>query len=414
MQTVHGSVRHRADAAASTTEPRKATMMKPRHHSLFLAAAICAFAPAALADQAAAAAAGVDLDVEYCESTGEQYIDTGVLGNPGLRVEAEIMWTDPNPPDDQHIIGSYDKIGDTAWRCYPISSSSECQAKFCFGTYTYNWYGYTVGKKYRVESVLGATAQSLTVDSLDGTTPYVCSSSDSYSAIASGKTLYLFAVGHGTAEGGVKYKTMARVYWMKIWQNDVLVRDYRPAHQGDVYGLWEDVTGTFCGSATGTPFKTPVSPRTAAGEPDYFAQWIQSNGSTYIDTGVIGRPETKIEATFQWKAIEDRRLFSVKTGGSVFHVASGESGQMWFRSGGSTVTMEGAAFEADTDYTIVSDVHTSSQTYTVTGPFGTVTTNDNQTAVNTSPNTFFIFAQNANGGESEIDVTASRVRLYSM
>ncbi|MBR2839657.1 MAG: hypothetical protein IKE55_12795 [Kiritimatiellae bacterium] len=54
-----------------------------------------------LADQAAATAAGVDLDVAYCESTGAQYIDTGILGNPGIKVEAEIMWTDEAPSEDE-------------------------------------------------------------------------------------------------------------------------------------------------------------------------------------------------------------------------------------------------------------------------------------------------------------------------
>ena len=401
--------------------------MKTRRYSHALAAAVSyaaatAFlAPSAFADQAAAEAAGVDLNVEYCESTGEQYIDTGILGNPGLRVEAEIMWTENiTPNDDRHIIASFDKInnGATSWRCYPISIATNLCSQFCFGEYVYHgWFQYIAGKKYRVESEFGASAQSLTIDSLDGSPVYSNSLALGYPAVSSGQTLYLFAVGHGTK--GVACKTMARIYWLKIYQNGTLVRDYRPACQGDVYGLWEDVNGTFCGSATATPFKTPATPpRTATGEPDFFAQWIQSNGSTYIDTGIIGRPETKIEATFQWKAIGDRRLISVKTGtgvsASVFHIACGESGQMWFRSGSSTVTIDGAAFAADTDYTVVSDVHASSQTYTVTGPFGTITTNDSQTAVNTAPNSFYIFAQNANGGDSEVGDTASRVRLYSM
>ena len=388
-------------------------MMKPRHHSLFLAAAFCAFAPAALADQAAAAAAGVDLDVEYCESTGEQYIDTGVLGNPGLRVEAEFMWTDTNPADDQHILGSFDKPNNVARRCYPISMYPSRMAVFSFdSSFSYSsWFQYTIGKRYRIVSDFGASAQSLTIDNLDDTPVSSHSSADSYSAVNSGKTLYLFALGHGTADGGVKCMTKARVYWLKIFQNDTLVRDYRPARQGDVYGLWEDVNGTFCGSATGTPFKTPVSPRTAAGEPDYFAQWIESNGSTYIDTGVIGRPETKIEATFQWKRIADNRLVSVSKNANYLHVASGPNGEMWFRAGGTTLTMADVAFVADTDFTVAYDIHASSQTYSVTGPFGTVTTNDTQTAVNTTPETFFVFAQNLNG---ETHGANSKVRLYGM
>ena len=388
-------------------------MMKPRHHSLFLAAAFCAFAPAALADQAAAAAAGVDLDVEYCESTGEQYIDTGVLGNPGLRVEAEFMWTDTNPADDQHILGSFDKPNNVARRCYPISMYPSRMAVFSFdSSFSYSsWFQYTIGKRYRIVSDFGASAQSLTIDNLDDTPVSSHSSADSYSAVNSGKTLYLFALGHGTADGGVKCMTKARVYWLKIFQNDTLVRDYRPARQGDVYGLWEDVNGTFCGSATGTPFKTPVSPRTAAGEPDYFAQWIESNGSTYIDTGVIGRPETKIEATFQWKRIADNRLVSVSKNANYLHVASGPNGEMWFRAGGTTLTMADVAFVADTDFTVAYDIHASSQTYSVTGPFGTVTTNDTQTAANTTPETFFVFAQNLNG---ETHGANSKVRLYGM
>ena len=367
------------------------------------------------ADQAAATAAGVNLDVAYCESTGAQYIDTGVLGNPGLRVEAEIMWTGTNlsASDDQHILGSFDKInnGSTSWRCYPISMRYDSKSMFCFGESQFYPVTYSINQKYRIESDLGVSKQSLKVISMDGTT----SSGNyavNYQSVVSGKTLYLFALGHGTAEGGVKCMTKARVYWMKIYLNDTLVRDYRPARQGNVYGLWEDVNGVFCGSATETPFKATV-PRIADGKPDYYAQWIQSNGSsTYIDTEVVAKPETKIEATFQWKAIQDRRLIGVsKENTTYFHIASGSSGEMWFRSGSSTVTMNDAAFAVDTDYTVVADVHASSQTYSVTGPFGTITTNDSQTAVSTTPNSLFIFAQNVNGGSAG---AYSKVRLYSM
>lgn len=383
---------------------------------LLIIGAAVALANNCFADQAAATAAGVDLDVAYCESTGEQYIDTGILGNPGLRVEAEIMWLENvTPKDDCHIIASFDKIydGTTSWRCYPISITSDLCSQFCFAGYVYHeTFQYIAGKKYRVESEFGAEAQSLTIDSLDGSPVYLNSWANKYPAISSGQTMFLFAVGHGTK--GVACKTRARIYWMKIYQNGTLVRDYRPARQGDVYGLWEDVNGVFCGSATATPFKAPALPRTIAGKPDYYAQWIQSNGSTYIDTDIIGRAETKIEATLQWKAIGDRRLISVQTGQTYFHIACGESGQMWFRSGSSTVTMPGVTFAVDTDYTVVSDVHASSQTYTATGPFGTVTTNDSQTVINSAPNTLFIFAQNANGSDSAVNNTGSRVRLYSM
>ena len=384
---------------------------------LLMTAALCAAAPSAFADEAAAAAAGVDLDVAYCESTGKQYIDTGILGNPGLRVEAEVMWTETNlvSSADQHVLGSFDKVdnGATSWRCYPISMSGSRYPFFHYGDKQNNLtsWQYNIGQRYRVTSDMGASSQRFTADGMDGTAPYSYSTSKSYTAVSSGKTLYLFALGHGARDDGVNCMTKARVYWLKIYQDDNLVRDYRPARQGNVYGLWENVNDEFCASATATPFVDNV-PRSAHGEPDYFVQWIQSDGtaSTYIDTGLYGRPETKIEAHFQWKAIQDRRLICASKSGNFFHIASGPNGEMWFRSGGSTVTIEGAAYSANTDYTVVSDVHASSQTYSVTGPFGTITTNDTQTAVNTKPHAMFLFAENYGSGAGSFP----KVRLYSM
>ena len=197
-------------------------------------AAIVAMAPCAFANDAAAAAAGVDLDFAYCESTGEQYIDTGILGNPGLRVEAEVMWTEINlvSSADQHILGSFDKVnGNTSWRCYPISMSGERYPFFHYGERINNLtaWKYSIGQRYRVTSDLGASSQSFTADGMDGTMPFSVTKNVTYPALSSGKTLYLFALGHGAREDGVNCMTKARVYWLKIYQNGDLVRDYRPA-----------------------------------------------------------------------------------------------------------------------------------------------------------------------------------------
>ena len=209
-------------------------------------------AAAGLVGPPAGVPANPKYELEYLGSEGNSYIDTGILGNPGLRVEAEIMWTDNAPADDQHIIGSFDKInnGATSWRCYPISMFSSLNATFYFGeVINNNWFKYTIGKKYRVVSDFGASTQSLTVDSLDGSPAFSRSSSSSYSAIADGKTLHLFALGHATK--GVSCQTKARVYSMKIFQNGSLVRHYVPviADNGGPY-LYDKVTRTFNQGAT--------------------------------------------------------------------------------------------------------------------------------------------------------------------
>ena len=162
---------------------------------LLFAVVLCTAAPCVLADEAVAAAAGVDLDIAYCESTGEQYIDTGILGNPGLRVEAEIMWTETNLVSgaDQHILGSFDKInnGSTSWRCYPISMSGSRYPFFHYGDKLNNLtaWKYGMSQRYRVTSDLGASSQSFTADGMDGTAPYTFTSHQSYTSVGSGKTL---------------------------------------------------------------------------------------------------------------------------------------------------------------------------------------------------------------------------------
>lgn len=386
---------------------------------LALAVAVMAFAPS-FADEAAAVAAGVDLDIAYCESTGEQYIDTGILGNPGIRVEAEIMWTDSNPTNDQHVIGSYDTGGGTPKRCYPVSSTLSLGSLNSFGTYTLGpWYTYKKGIKYRVVSDFGASVQTFQVYDMEDTE--LCSHTENrnYASIASGQTLYLFALGHNGRANGVASWTKARIYWLKIYQNNVLVRDYRPAFRpnlagsGYEYGLWEDVNNEFCGSATATPFKSSL-PRMKAGPPDYFAQWVDSNGYQFLDTGAIGRQGTKIEAKFQWKSIgANKRLVGTVATGGQFSISCGEGGAMQFYPGGTQTptTLEGGVYAANTDYTVVAEVNADSQTYSVTGPDGTLSTNVAQVLTATDYRGVYVFARSTDVGSVE---GPSAVRLYSL
>lgn len=386
---------------------------------LLMAAALCAAAPCALADKAAAAAAGVDLDVAYCESTGQQYIDTGILGNPGLRVEAEFMWTDSNPTNDQHVIGSYESQGPR--RCYPISVVQSFSSMFNFGSHTHGgWYTYLKGMKYRVVSSFGASSQSFNVYDRDGNELCSKTVSDNYNSVASGQTLYLFALGHNGRANGVAAWTKARIYWLKMYQNNVLVRDYRPACRpnpsgsGYEYGLWEDVNNTFCGSATETPFVSSI-PRIMDGKPEYRAQWVDSIGSTqFLDTEVVGRPGTKIEARFQWKSIAaNKRLIGTVASGGQLSISCGEGGAMQFYPEGTQTptTLEGGTYVANVDYTVVAEINANSQMYSVTGPSGTLSTNVAQVAASEGNRTLYVFARSTDVGNTE---GASTVRLYSL
>ena len=355
---------------------------------------------------------GVDLDVPFCESSSAQHIDTGIPGNPGVRAEATFAFT---------ALGGSDKALLASWK----SGSERCVMIAKDGTGAGAHLTAGIDKFYNCEK--GGASVSLALNQIYTVTADFQSSTQTIvidggaydndtvlnrsGAMANTDfNLHLFTLGIDNQQYIDSYRSSARLYSMKIWQDGTLVRDYVPARRQLVHGLYDKVSRTFVTSATSTPF-VPVG-RTAAGRPDHFAQWVQSNGSTYVDTGVSGLPGTKVEASFQWKEIKDCRLIGSWNGNS-FIAGSGAEGQYSFNGLSGWVTLEGGAYAADTDYSLVLDVGASAQTFSVTGPSGTVVSNRVATAASggTGNKTLFLFAQNQNGTGAQAH---GKVRLYSM
>ena len=42
--------------------------------------------------------------------------------------------------------------------------------------------------------------------------------------------------------------------------------------------------------------------------PDKFVRYVESTGSQYVDTGVVGRWNTKVEAQVEWLELGDRTI----------------------------------------------------------------------------------------------------------
>jgi hypothetical protein len=65
-----------------------------------------------------------------------------------------------------------------------------------------------------------------------------------------GYTMYIFALNQANE---MKWPTQGRLYYLKIWDNDILVRDYIPCtNKEGIYGLWDRVNKTFS-TSVGTP-----------------------------------------------------------------------------------------------------------------------------------------------------------------
>lgn len=169
------------------------------------------------------------VDLEYIESTGIQYIDTGIIGKSGLEIEIDFEFTE---------IGTAAQIpvGSTAGsseRIYPLSSKN------------YLGYGDAVklpmtvaaNERYDFYCKLYAGEQTVTVN---GTTVYTGVDPATYD---SGCNVLLFAANNA---GSVGYHSKVRVKKCKIREGGVLVRDYVPCRQpSGVVCMYDRVSGEY-------------------------------------------------------------------------------------------------------------------------------------------------------------------------
>lgn len=142
-------------------------------------------------------------ELEYIQSTGTQYIDTGFTPTNNTKLELKI--SDVSSANTQGLLGAY-----TTW------------TDNCYLLYTYSGINWTFGgKKTVTTNFIGPHEITLYRGSviLNGTTVH-----SSTSAISDqiNTTLHLFC--HGTKNQFASYK----LYYLKIYESNTLVRDFIP------------------------------------------------------------------------------------------------------------------------------------------------------------------------------------------
>jgi hypothetical protein len=187
-------------------------------------------------------AAAPESYLEYVATDGSAYIDTGVIGKAGTKVEAGMMWGSIS--GDIAFVGARNN---TDGRYLPIHVYDN---KWWFGyknqkggkgTPAANTY-YTV-----VSEVTSAGVYTLNVNGETFTEDY----SSSVGNYSSGLPLYLFALSRES--NGVNNKAPAgtRCYYLKIWQDGVLVRDYKPCLHNGVVALYDAQNDTYTTPSVG-------------------------------------------------------------------------------------------------------------------------------------------------------------------
>ena len=176
-----------------------------------------------------------DAEVEYLESTGTQWIDTGkVLSSTGFAYDADILF---KRTDNCQVFG-----GRT------VADNSEADSLSLFivgGMWRFDNFGHSrpgpavdTDTRYSVSLVDGKT----TVNGVEVETHVPTGHS-------SGATVYIFAGHRPQASGGVEFQSSIRLYSLKFYQDGVLAADYRPVRVGDVGYLYDHVSGQLFGNA---------------------------------------------------------------------------------------------------------------------------------------------------------------------
>ena len=201
--------------------------------------------------------------IEYIESNGTQYIDTGILPSSNIKLEIDYMPT-VFDSDRNYIYGAYESENH----------------RFQFSHSNIGFVSYGSGYNANV-TTLSNTSQvhHLVLENrilkVDGVQIY---DGSSQSFTFTTYTLYLFNQNsvNGVATAGCRSKIFAS----KIYDGDTLVRDFKPALDSNgVACLYDTVTGKcFYNKGTGE-FETPIEGVTTM-------NYIESTGTQYIDTGI--------------------------------------------------------------------------------------------------------------------------------
>lgn len=220
--------------------------------------------------------------LEYIESTGTQYIDTGILPNSTTAVDISVMFN-TIVADSSVPLGS---------RSTGLSGDSPDQFYISASTGS--------GIICRSGTNISTLIQNPSVN-----TRYNLSASNSYATADGTYTLTLFGFNN---KGTIDNKFSQKIYSCKIYDNGVLVRDFIPIKDDTGHGaLYDKVTQQiFYNSGTGDFICGPNNYTRI--------QYIESTGTQYIDTGVYANGNTRWDLDTQ--LINTNRLYIFGSGGA--------------------------------------------------------------------------------------------------
>lgn len=214
--------------------------------------------------------------LEYIQSSGTQWIDTGVKAK-----------------NDTKVIADCEITYGTGW--VKILGSYEAGAFFSWWANASNIYAYYGAEEKRG---VGATGKHILTANGNMWSDYVNDFSFSASSFTATINMYLFSVNGG----GTYDNAPMKLYSCQIYDNDTLVRDYVPCQKPDgTIGLWDDVNGVFYGNAgTGTFTAGSVLAIAVDASEITKLEYIESSGTQYINSNFKANQNTRVVINFEY------------------------------------------------------------------------------------------------------------------
>lgn len=316
-------------------------------------------------------------ELKYIKSTGTQYIDTGLSISSSTYSKYRFV---------QDVM--YPTLGGSF---YLVNGCSGSGVVYYFGCTPSGAVVYGNGASDRTTSYSTTANKRITIDFNAVGGMYTFDGNETaLSLSAPSGTNNFFLFGYGNAS----QLHTERLYSFQAYLVGSLVRDYVPCinPSGEV-GLYDLVDGVFCGNAGTGAF---VAGMPVVKLPDGYKQveYIQSSGTQYINTGVIGRLPVSVSLKMRTGSGMSSTdtvmlgMYQADAHATPIYLFNGT----WYVSVGSTGKASPGGYLADnTDYEVESTLTTSDYNVTVNG---TTVINGSATSSSGGTNVLYLFARN--------------------
>ena len=306
------------------------------------------------------------VELEYIQSSGTQYINTGIIPDGNTRVECKFV---PLDTGTQAIFcGGRTAVSGTNAYTNTMFYIGQAIRRDYFGASKTSTSTYASGTTMTID----ANKNAVTInDSTTEITNFTLSSATGQMPI-----LLLCSAIYNTSTSTItnlNNYAKFKVYYYKIYNNGTLVRDLIPAKRlkDNICGLWDKVNYKFYTDENGNNF-TAGSEKSAIASPGTAIEYIESSGTQYINTNILGQDISKVNVDFQFT--------SVPSGAEAQIAAIYVSSTVYFQIGWS-----GSSFMRTSEYTYSQTANSLARTQAEGTPTG-------------QPNyTLWLFGQNETG-----------------